>query len=146
MKWSIGKARGNSSHKRRERAKKPERMKMPLPVKPRAKVPKPPQFRKLVRDKVPDIIEKSGRTPVTRVAGQGEFTGALKEKILEEARELVNAASEEEELEEIIDIMEAVNAYMKQKDVPVGRAEMMRKHKLRKRGGFEKAIILEGIE
>ena len=42
--------------------------------------------------------------------------------------------------------MEAVNAYIKHKKVSVKNAERMRKYKLRRHGGFDKRIILEGVE
>ena len=106
----------------------------------------PRAYNKLVRDKIPDIIKKNKQKPVTRIADPDEFSNALKEKILEEAQELVKASSDNQELEELIDILEAVNAYMKVKKVSVDSAERMRKHKLRKRGGFKKAIILEEVQ
>jgi len=104
------------------------------------------EYNKLVRDKIPDIINKKGAKPVIRVADDDEYVYALKHKILEEARELKEAKGENRELEEIIDIMEAVNAYIKHKKVSVKNAERMRKYKLRRHGGFDRRIILEKVE
>lgn len=101
---------------------------------------------KLVRDKIPKIIYRNGGKPITRTVQGDEFREALKLKILEEANELVNARTKNNELEEIIDIIEAINEYMKLEKVSVDDAESMRKLKERKRGGFKKAIILEAIE
>ncbi len=104
-------------------------------------------YSKLVRDKIPGIIKKSGQKPITKIADDDfGFLQALKEHILDEAKQLRDAKTENQELEEIIDIMEAVNAYMKHKDVSVDKIEKMRKFKLRKRGGFGKRVILEGVE
>lgn len=103
-------------------------------------------YNKLVRDRIPDIIKRNGQKPVTRIASGDEFISALKEKIFEEADELKRAGNESTELEEIIDILEAVNAYMKHRKVSVKDAERMRKIKLKKRGGFDKKIILERVE
>jgi len=101
---------------------------------------------KLVRDKVPGIIRKNGAKPIIRIADEEEYVHALKHKILEEAGQLTKAKGENSELEEIIDIMEAVNAYIKHKKVSVQNAEKMRKYKLSKKGGFDKRIILEGVK
>lgn len=101
---------------------------------------------KLVRDKIPDIMNKGGSKPIIKIADDEEFVYALKHKILEEAQQLKNARTEGHELEEIIDIMEAVNTYIKHKKVSVKNADRMRKYKLRKHGGFDKRILLEGVE
>ena len=100
----------------------------------------------LVRDKVPDMINREGAKPIIRIVDDDEFVWALKQKILEEARALNEAKHENTELEEIIDIMEAVNAYMKHRKVKIEQAEKMRKFKLRKKGGFDRRIFLEGVE
>jgi predicted house-cleaning noncanonical NTP pyrophosphatase (MazG superfamily) len=102
--------------------------------------------KKLVRDKIPGIIKKKGAKPVIKIADEDEYIFALKHKILEEADALTKARGENGELEEIIDIMEAVNAFIKHKKISVKAAERMRKYKLRKRGGFEKRFLLEGVE
>jgi len=99
---------------------------------------KKPKGYKLVRDKIPKIIGKNGAKPIIRIADDDEYVFALKHKILEEADELTRAKGENNELEEIIDIMEAVNAFIKHKKVSVENAERMRKYKLRKHGGFDK--------
>ncbi len=101
---------------------------------------------RLVRDKTPKLIKKKGMKPVTRTATKDELISALKEKILAEASELRKATTQDQELEEIIDIMEAINTYMKQREISVQNVERMRKYKLRKHGGFSKAVILEGVE
>jgi predicted house-cleaning noncanonical NTP pyrophosphatase (MazG superfamily) len=101
---------------------------------------------KLVRDKIPDLMKKGGVKPIIKIADDEEFIFSLKHKILEEAQQLKAARTEGHELEEIIDIMEAVNTYIKHKKVSVKNADKMRKYKLRKHGGFDKRILLEGVE
>jgi predicted house-cleaning noncanonical NTP pyrophosphatase (MazG superfamily) len=106
----------------KEEKKKLEKQQAAKPVEKQQKM--------LVRDKVPGILSKGGAKPIIRVADDEEYVYALKHKILEE----------------IIDIMEAVNAYIKHKKVSIKNAERMRKYKLRKRGGFDKRVILDGVE
>ncbi len=100
---------------------------------------------KLVRDKIPEILKKKGVKPVIRTADENEFIEYLKKKILEESDELVKARKENQELEEIVDILEALNAYLKTRNISPDALERLRKFKLRKRGGFEKRVILEGV-
>jgi len=45
-------------------------------------------YKKLVRDRIPEIIEKNGRKPFTRQIDGKEFKESLGRKILEEAYEL----------------------------------------------------------
>ena len=104
------------------------------------------KYDKLVRDNIPKIIKKSNKTPITRKATDEEFIEKLKEKVLEEANELMKATNQGHELEEIIDIMEAINAYFKHKDIKAKDIERARKLKIRHNGAFKKRVILERVE
>ena len=42
-------------------------------------------YDKLVRDKIPDVIRKAGKQPITDVMSQDDMTAALNRKLLEEA-------------------------------------------------------------
>ena len=44
-------------------------------------------YNKLVRDQIPDIIAATGSQPSTRVLDHASYRGALRSKLLEEARE-----------------------------------------------------------
>lgn len=45
------------------------------------------QHNKLVRDKIPEIIEKSGKTAVIHILGDTDYIKALETKLNEEAEE-----------------------------------------------------------
>jgi hypothetical protein len=47
--------------------------------------------RKLVRDRIPEIIQSEGRRPVTRVLDEARYRQALLAKLIEEAREANHA-------------------------------------------------------
>lgn len=62
--------------------------------------------RKLVRDLIPEIINRSGRTPSYHQAGDNEFKDLLKKKLREEVHEFI----ESESVEELADILEVIDA------------------------------------
>jgi len=103
-------------------------------------------FNKLVRDNIPEIIKSTGGKPFTRTAEEKEMSGLLKEKILEEAEEFLKAKDKDRELAELIDILEAVNAYIKLSNLSVDDLEVIRKRKLKEHGGFKKRVVLERVE
>ena len=59
------------------------------------------KFNKLVRDKIPQIIEKSGAVPVTRILDREEYLTCLEAKLDEEVREF----HESKAMEELADIL-----------------------------------------
>ena len=64
-------------------------------------------FEKLVRDRIPEIIQKSGGQPVTRILTEdAEYLQALEQKLDEETGEFHESKS----LEELADILEVVFA------------------------------------
>ncbi len=94
---------------------------------------------KLVRDKIPEIIEKNeGIKPKTRFAGK-EYNNSLKNKLKEEVKEFLKS----EDSEELADILEVVYALGKEKGLNKEEIEDLRIEKRAKKGGFDKKIILE---
>ena len=95
---------------------------------------------KLVRDKIPQIIEASGETPITRILEQDEYLVCLEAKLDEEVREF----HESKATEELADILEVVYALAEAHGC--SREELLsicqKKHDAR--GGFEKRIFLVG--
>lgn len=96
---------------------------------------------KLVRDKILEIIDQAGDTPVSRVLGEEEYFVELVKKLGEEYEEFKADLS----IEELADIQEVVLALA---DTIASRAELekVRAEKANKRGGFEKRIFLERTE
>jgi len=94
---------------------------------------------KLVRDKVPDIIRRSGREPkVKRISGE-ELGEALKEKLVEEARELREPG---DMYGELADVLEVVDALIGHYGIDRGKLEDVKEKKLEHAGGFTKGFIL----
>ena len=68
------------------------------------------EFNKLVRDKIPEIIEENDEYSLTRILNDKEYEKALYDKLLEEANEVINANKKEETEEELADLLEVVRA------------------------------------
>lgn len=94
---------------------------------------------KLVRDKIPEIIKNNGKNPITRIANEEEYSKALREKLLEEAKEFNDSGN----IEEIADILEVIYAILKTEKMNFSDLEKIRVKKANKRGSFDKRIILE---
>ena len=60
-------------------------------------------YDKLVRDRIPDIIRQSGSECATETFSPDEFRRALRDKLVEEAREAANA-SDDDLLTELADV------------------------------------------
>jgi predicted house-cleaning noncanonical NTP pyrophosphatase (MazG superfamily) len=97
--------------------------------------------RKLVRDKIPDIISASGRTPVVRSLEGRELIDRLLEKLLEEHVELLDSES----LDEVADMIEVLLALAKQLGHSEEAVLIHRKTKREGRGGFDRGLYLSEI-
>jgi len=96
----------------------------------------------LVRDKIPEIIEKDGEKPIIHIAGDDEYEEALKNKLHEETTEFLENIS----LKEAGDMMEVMRAILALRGIDASKLEEERQKRLEERGGFEKRIILERTE
>lgn len=70
---------------------------------------------KLVRDKIPEIIEDSGKEPIIRVLDDTEYKEELLKKLYEEYNEVIEAKTKEETLEECSDVLEVLIALLEYK-------------------------------
>ncbi|MGH8038884.1 MAG: hypothetical protein ACREPD_14190 [Stenotrophomonas sp.] len=100
------------------------------------------EFNKIVRDKIPDLIASRGeRTDVARVEGDVLLQG-LRQKLVEESLEVVDAKSLEAISEELADVLEVVKAIEDTLGVKRSEIERIRQAKAEKRGGFSQGIVL----
>ncbi len=96
---------------------------------------------KLVRDKIPEIIETSGKKAVFRTLSEDEYLEMLDQKLTEELNEYLADKS----MEEIADLLEVVHAVVKARGSSMEEVERIRIRKKEKRGGFEHRIFLECV-
>lgn len=101
------------------------------------------KYNKLVRDKVPEICLKNGAIPAIRIAKDDkEYRFYLQKKILEEALEIKKETNVNKLKDEIADLLEAINYLMKVSNISEKEIKKIREEKNKKRGGFDKKIIL----
>ena len=98
-------------------------------------------YDKLVRDKIPNIIEMSGKICVSRIADDKEYRTKIFEKVQEELLEFESTPN----VEEAADILEVVYALFDSYQLDINEIERSRVEKLYKRGGFEDRIVLEKV-
>jgi len=97
--------------------------------------------RKLVRDKIPEIIKATGDEFSARVMRKTEFEKELNKKLVEEAKELAEAPKSEI-LDELADVLELTKSIAAHNHIPFSRVEKVQEEKRKKRGGFKKKLFL----
>ncbi len=95
-------------------------------------------YNKLVRDKIPEILDKKNVSYQKRIASTEEYKTELIKKLTEEAKEFLKAGS----IEELADVIEVIGALKKLPEY--ANVEEIRQKKREERGGFDQKIILKG--
>jgi predicted house-cleaning noncanonical NTP pyrophosphatase (MazG superfamily) len=94
---------------------------------------------KLVRDRIPDIIREQGGDPQVRILhDNADYMLALRNKLLEEVMEF----EENPCIEELVDIMEVVQALYNLVKKTGGDIDGMRRLKRAQKGRFQKRLML----
>lgn len=100
------------------------------------------KYNKLVRDKIPEIIEENGGIPISRILDDKEYKKCLDEKLIEEVKEYLKDDNEEE----LADVYEVFINILKYKGIELKKLEELALEKRLKRGGFDKKIYLEDVK
>jgi predicted house-cleaning noncanonical NTP pyrophosphatase (MazG superfamily) len=99
------------------------------------------QYKKLVRDRIPEIIKASGKRCTTEILSDKEYLRFLDKKLTEELTEY----QQEPSLEELADLLEVMQAVVKARGWTLEQLEQVRAEKAAKRGGFAKKILLKEV-
>src|SRR3989338_608412 len=100
------------------------------------------KYKKLVRDKIPDIIESRGKKTVVRVLDDKEYLEQLMEKLGEEVDEF----DQDRSVEEMADILEVLMALAETLGIKQSELKAVRDKKATERGKFKKRLFLEKVE
>lgn len=96
------------------------------------------KYNKLVRDKIPEILDAKNVPYEKRIADEAEYKKELIKKLFEEAEEfMING--QVEELADVLEVVEALKKLPEYKEV-----EKIKLAKKGEKGGFEKRLILKG--
>ena len=95
-------------------------------------------YNKLVRDKIPEIIEKSGNKCKIEILSDEDYLKMIDAKLDEELAEY----HKDQNLEELADLLEVIYAAAKARGFSIDELEELRKRKAEKRGGFENKLLL----
>jgi predicted house-cleaning noncanonical NTP pyrophosphatase (MazG superfamily) len=97
--------------------------------------------KKLIRDKIPEIIEADDGKYEVRVMEEDEFKKELRQKLIEEGEEVIKA--EKSELgKELADVLELIKSIAESEDISFELVEEKQKQRREKRGGFKKKLFL----
>ncbi len=99
--------------------------------------------RKLVRDLVPEMIEKEGRRPRIRNLMGQHLKQALAEKLIEEHSEFIAASTKHERASELADLIEVALAIAKEYGYSKGQILALMEKKRATHGAFERGYFYE---
>lgn len=99
-------------------------------------------YNKLVRDRIPEIIESSGKSCTTEILSTEEYLRMIDAKLDEELTEY----HKDQNIEELADMLEVIRAAAIAHGYTLEDLERVRAEKAAKRGGFEKKILLVEVQ
>ena len=102
------------------------------------------QYHKLIRDRIPAIIAETGRQCRITVLTEPAFRAALLAKLVEEAQE-VQAATSEELLTELADVLEVFDTIMATHGLTLAQVQAVQQQRHQTRGGFESRLQLDWV-
>lgn len=98
-------------------------------------------YNKLVRDRIPEIIQASGKMCSTEILPDEDYLKYLDAKLDEELAEY----HKDQNIEELADLLEVVHVAALARGYTLEELEQVRAEKAAKRGSFEKRILLKEV-
>ena len=98
-------------------------------------------YDKLVRDRIPEIIQASGDTCDIEILSSEKYLEKLEEKLYEEVKEYHESGS----IEEIADILEVLYAIASARGCSSLELEEVRRKKASEKGAFNHRILLKAV-
>jgi len=99
------------------------------------------KYDKLIRDRIPEIIEAAGSKAIVETLDKENFKKYLNIKLREEMEEYLQDGS----VEELADLVEVVYALLDCKGVSLEEFEGIRAAKAKERGAFRKRLLLKEV-
>ena len=99
------------------------------------------KYNKLVRDRIPEIIEASGKSCVTEILSDKVYLRLVDAKLDEELAEYHS----DQNIEELADLLEVIYAAAMARGYTLEQLESVRAAKAEKRGAFANKILLKEV-
>ena len=99
------------------------------------------KYNKLVRDRIPEIIEASGKICATEILSDEAYLRMVDAKLDEELAEYHS----DQTIEELADLLEVIYAAAMARGYTLEQLEVVRAEKAAKRGAFAKKILLKEV-
>ena len=99
------------------------------------------KYNKLVRDRIPEIIEASGKNCVAEILSDEDYLCMIDAKLDEELAEY----HKDQNIEELADLIEVIYAATKARGYTLEQLETVRAEKAAKRGIFQKKLLLKKV-
>lgn len=100
------------------------------------------EINKLVRDKIPQIIESNGEIAVFRIMNHTEYISGLESKLNEEVAEYHQECEADKKMEELADLLEVIYALCEAQGYTTDELLDIYWKKHVERGGFSERIFL----
>jgi len=98
-------------------------------------------YNKLVRDKIPEVLQNEGKIYSCHIANDDEFLLKLKDKMTEELQELY----EDPCPEEMADVLEVLYTIASEMNLDIAEVHKAMSKKGKAKGRFRERIILEKV-
>ncbi len=103
-------------------------------------------FNKIVRDKAVAELESEGIKVSYEKMPKESLVSHLKNKLLEEAKEVFDSQSNDELAAEVADVYDVLEAICKESGIDLSEVQENRTKKHSKRGGFSAGIFIHHVE
>ena len=102
----------------------------------------PTEYDKLIRDRIPEIMDRTGVAYEIDTLDDAAYLAALRTKLIEEAREAAAAVDAADLMKELGDVLEVVAALTAAAGLDAEEVEAVRARRREERGGFERRLRL----
>jgi len=103
------------------------------------------EYNKLIRDRIPEIIEAEGKTCHIEVMPEEEYRQALLAKLVEEAQEAFQAGTDRL-VTELADLYEVIDAVLAAHGIDRETVLQVQAQRRSERGGFEQRLKLLWVD
>jgi predicted house-cleaning noncanonical NTP pyrophosphatase (MazG superfamily) len=103
-------------------------------------------YNRLVRDKIPELLEQAGKKGTFRLLDEKEYASELKKKLSEGVKEYRETECDSDAAEQLSCLLEIIDALISVHKRSPGELEKIREEKARKYGKFQQRLFLIKVE